>query len=207
MEVKTVGEVPYYEAKQKYEEYKNAEKQQGGYFKQKNPLYKDLKLLYGAIKRGHKVFNIEEVIKRGGLNKDNHPAIAIAPMTLQIVYLTYTFYGHVRYRKERWSSSDRNIIIKINNAFPQWSDTNIPVGYTKGTGELIMEAPVPLVPPQYVPKNLDLSDFYVLWEVDHWKRVAPTDPWLCRRLTDKYFILLEGWDLTDLEKMVMNAHL
>lgn len=47
------------------------------------------------------------------------------------------------------------------------------------------------------------SDYYILWEVDEWKKVPPVDPYLLRRITSNFFVVLAGWNLTELERAAM----
>ena len=61
---------------------------------------------------------------------------------------------------------------------------------------------VPLVPPRLRPK--DLSKYYILWEAE-WDPLAPVDPFLLKRLTNRFFAVVAEWDLTPLERAVIEG--
>ncbi len=55
-----------------------------------------------------------------------------------------------------------------------------------------------------LPKGSN-ENYYVLWEVDHWTREPPRDPYLLRRITDNMFVVIAAWNLTDLERAVIKG--
>jgi hypothetical protein len=100
--------------------------------------------------------------------------------------------------------SNKKEDVYIQFCFPGYSAEK--VNGNKHQPLMKLEAPVPLVPAKFLPKNLT-DDYYTLWEVDVWKRVAPTDPYLLKRITNNIFVVLAGWDLTPLEKSVMEGRM
>jgi hypothetical protein len=201
MQLPTVN-VDRYTAAEKYKEYAAAEKVQNGYFKQKAAWYKDLKKLYFQMKSGQKVISIKQIMQLAGLHDNGTPKMAIAEMEAKIIYCRLETSGRATYTHNdnwwNWKALKKDF--DIDNCYPGFT-------YQKHNASSVrMQAPVPLVPPQYVPKQ-PMAELYILWEVTEWKMVAPTDPWLVRRITDDHCVLLQGWDLTELEKSVMNAHI
>jgi len=201
MNLPTVN-VDRYTAAEKYKEYAAAEKVQNGYFKQKAAWYRDLKKLYYQMKSGQKVISIKACLQLAGLNDSGFPKMAIAEMSAPHILCRMETSGRVTYthNENSWNWKPLAKDFDIEHCFP-------PFAYAKhNTSAFNLKAPVPLVPPQYVPKQ-PMAELYVLWEVDVWKMVAPKDPWLVRRITDDHCVLLQGWDLTELERSVMNAHI
>jgi hypothetical protein len=67
--------------------------------------------------------------------------------------------------------------------------------------EKVLKTIVPKIPASLRPKG-DLNKYYILWEVEKWQAV-PKDPYLLKRLTKNMFVILAGWDLTELERSVI----
>ena len=201
MQVETCREVKAV-ATVKWRQYKEAEK------KSKDPVYTDLKKMYWQIMHGKVLCDITEVIKAGGVHENYHPKLAIARADVKKVRCTYNEKGGVLYRSDdsnQWrlngfASDVRAVLPQIPKeklAFRvPWSNQ------VSHRSELNLEAPVPLVPPHCMPEKLT-DEHYILWEVDEWRMVPPTDPYLLRRITKNIFAVEAQWDLTPLEKAAM----
>jgi hypothetical protein len=70
----------------------------------------------------------------------------------------------------------------------------------------VHRAPVPLIPPHLRPADA-YRNYFILWEVKVWQRVAPVDPLLLTHVTGHVFAVVAQWDLTPIERLVMNAAL
>jgi hypothetical protein len=70
----------------------------------------------------------------------------------------------------------------------------------------VHRAPVPLIPPQFRPADA-YANYHVLWEVETWTRIAPKDPLLLRRVTGQIYVIVAQWNLTELERLIMDASL
>jgi hypothetical protein len=188
----------------KWREYRDAEKRTKG----KEPLYTDLKKMYWQIMHGKVLCDITEVIKAGGVHENFHPKLAVARADAKKVLCRYDRTGNCRFRTDasnRWRdqgfASDVNVFLpeipreklRTINPFSQQ-----PVHDSR----FDLEAPVPLIPPQHRPDKLT-DEHYILWEVDEWRMVPPTDPYLLRRITKNIFAVEAQWDLTPLEKAAM----
>lgn len=209
MNIETLSE-PRKMALEKWHEYNKAAKQTG------NPLYKDLKKVYNQIKSGRKLIDLIKVFQVGGL-KDYLPALAIAKAKSKQVWCTYWESGQVNFvngTNGSWSAQGRAPLkedVVLKNCLPIFSSQTL---YEKGVikkdripwNRIELTAPVPLIPPKLLPANIT-DDYYVLWEVDEWKMIAPTDPWLLRKITETLFVVVAGWNLTKLEKAVMNGRM
>jgi hypothetical protein len=91
----------------------------------------------------------------------------------------------------------------------------LPEGYEAGR-DLVgssasgWSAMVPIVPPKHRPRRASSLDAYlVLWEVEAWEWSSPPrppyDPALLRRIGGDIFAVLATWDLTDLERLVLQG--
>lgn len=66
-------------------------------------------------------------------------------------------------------------------------------------------ATVPLIPVHLRPK-FSLSNYHILWEAE-WGRVYPADPYLLRRFGGDAWLVVAAWELTDVERAVMQSRL
>jgi hypothetical protein len=205
-------------ARAKWKEYVDAEKHPGVH-KDTKPLYKDLKKLYHQMKVGRVIIDIAQVIRDGGLHPNYTPKLAITRANAKEVILKYWNDGSLVYSPRQWShfykkfASDDVALHQCLPAIPKqyWNNERMRSGYAfndslASNGGIHCSAPVPLIPPKHLPVKMT-DDYYILWEVDKWTNVAPKDPWLLRRITKRHFIVLAAWDLTDLERSVMNMQL
>lgn len=197
------------EAVAKWREYAAAEKMY------RKPEYTDLKKVYNQIKCGRKVVDIFKVIQKGGIHDNHHPKLAIAKISTKKLWCRYWPTGEVCFiNKSGWrdeSPGDLSVgDVHLKNCLPMYvREKVIPLadGSSAWRPSLLqLSAPVPPIPPQYMPKIVT-DDYYILWEVDEWKMVPPTDPWLLKRITKTLFVVLAGWDLTELEKSVMHGRM
>lgn len=192
-------------AAEKWKEYVSAEK----IYRRKE--YTDMKKVYNQIKGGRKVIDIFKVIQRGGVRSNQHPVLAIAKITAKKIWCRYYPSGSVQYihRDSRWGGGAGDINshdVVLPACLPEFNKTLIPLRDTWRPDHFQLQAPVPPVPPKYMPKKIT-DDYYILWEVDEWKVIPPTDPWLLRRITNTLFVVVAGWDLTEIEKSVMHGRL
>lgn len=194
MKIETLTEVRHI-AEEKYREYRNAPKNA------MTKLYKDAATLYYQIKKGKKIIEINKIIKAGGIHNNGHPKLAIAKASTKIITCFYYQDGDVKYLNSvnGWRTKEFASDVVLSKCLPEFKLDN-------RWDKLALTAPVPLVPPKHLPKILT-NDYYILWEVDEWKMIAPTDPYLLKRLTKTHFIVVAAWDLTEVEKSVMNANL
>lgn len=197
-------------ATEKWREYRNAEKVSD------NPIYKDLKKVYNQLKGGRKIIDIFKVIQKGGINNEHLPTMAIAKASSKFVWCTYDPNGQIQFvnRKSRYSWDNNNGAspimedVSFGNWLPEFSTATLKSkGLMKENDwSFRLKAPVPLIPPKHLPVNLT-DDYYILWEVDKWAMVAPTDPYLLKRITKNLFVVLAAWDLTPMEKAVMEGRM
>jgi len=191
-------------AKEKWHEYKDAYRKTG------IRVYEDLRKIYNRLKDGCKIVDINRVISKAGLHEGSlHPKLAISLASAEMVRCEIRQNGNVQFvsrghqRYPWWNTVPVKQDIVLKNCFPS-IDAN---EWFSATGNefassMDLKAPVPLIPPRFLPEKLDDS-FYVLWEVDEWKMVPPEDPYLLQRVTNTHFVVLAGWNLSEVEKSAM----
>jgi hypothetical protein len=188
------------EALKKWRLYNQAEKQS------KMPIYKDLKRVYVALKDGKTVLDIHDVMKRAGIRSNGHPKLAIARITEKTVWCKYWTTGSVKFVNSEpgWRNSENRYDVFIEKVLPSFNKETL--GTDQWRGFMTLKAPIPLVPPQFLPKKVT-KDYYVLWEVDVWENVPPRDPYILKRLTANMFVVLAAWELTPIERAVMKGRM
>ena len=185
-------------ATEKWHEYRAASKAY------KDPIYADLQKVYNQVKGGRKVIDILKVIQKGGVHENCHPKLAIAKATNKKVICHYNKNGDVKYlNTDHWRAPFKEDVVLIG-CLPAIPEQKLPLWNNSKFREsrFTLEAPVPICPPKLLPAKLT-NDYYILWEVDVWKMVPPTDPYLLRRITKNMFVVVAGWDLTEIEKAAM----
>lgn len=183
-------------AQEKWRLYKEATK------RSKDPIYKDMKKVYNQLKGGRKVIDINSVFEKSGINSLLQPKLAIARIALKEIYFHYHRSGRLRFSHSSWDGSSQSGDVLMNGVLPNQTEES----FGKYTHSKTGKAPVPLVPPQFLPKRIT-NDLYVLWEVKEWEMVPPKDPYLLKRITKNMFVVLAAWDLTELERAVMKGRM
>lgn len=193
MKVATLS-MPYNEARRKAEAYKRA--------MQRNPQAADEVLMkgYSAIARGKRVIDINAVIHAGGYDTEHRPKLAIARADQKEIHF---FYDGARPTFSSWSngskknpSRERHFVLppRPDETSPRWAVLR----------DVHARAMVPLVPADVRPDS-HLRNFHILWEAN-WV-AAPVDPILLRRIGGSFFAIIAQWDLTELERAVMNGRI
>jgi hypothetical protein len=155
---------------------------------------------YRAAARGLPIINLPQVIQVGGFFTDDHPSsglprLAIARADWSRVWITMQ-RNSMQFSDKQWLN-DRGALVGVHNVRVdgEWA----PPTYRRA------QTVVPHVPPRHRPKRGRLSLFHILWEVEEWTLVPPTDPALLRHLRGDLWVVLATWDLTALERAVLSA--
>lgn len=150
---------------------------------------------YKALKEGKQLIRLSETIKAGGADDQGRPRLAIARADEASIQVTMDADGSCRFEPAgRVRARDR--------VFQLPPDT-LPRG--KAPWLTNRWATIPLIPPRLRPRH-SLTGYCVLWEAV-WRapntRRAPHDPALLKHIGGDLWAVLAVWDLTDLERAVL----
>lgn len=180
--------------------------------KRKETLYRDLQKVYGHLQHGKKIIDLFEAMKKGGLNQDGDPKLAIARADLKQIYCHKNERGGCMFSQYE-SSWNRHKGTKISGdltipggTFTWIIDTSS--GWRKIKNERI-KAPVPLIPCILLLKEvrLKIQNYYILWELEKWEPLPPRDPILLIPLTPNLYGVIATWNLTELERAIIRGRL
>jgi len=165
----------------------------------------DMKKIYGQLKSGRKIIDINKIFERTLANDKYEPKLAICKASSGQVFFKYNENGVIQFSDRqinRWDKSTADDII-ISNIFPQ-----LPQPFWEGQYDRIKKGKtiVPAIPASLRPKG-NLDGYYILWEVEKWEKIPPKDPYLLRRITPNMFVIVAGWNLTELERAVMRGRI
>ena len=189
MNLETITSVDRNAARVAFSEYRAA------FQKSHDELDAELMRGYKALATGQQLIRLSETILRGGFDEVGRPKLAIARADETII----TFERHasrlILYpTTTRTRVPDRRFNIT----------TTAPVASSIWGGSWV--ARLPIVPPRLrpVPKMLN---YHLLWEAEWYQPRAavraPRDPALLKRIGGDLFAVLAVWDLTDLERAVL----
>ncbi len=182
-----------------------------------NPIrYGEILQVYRALWKGKTVISVNLAMEAAGINLDGSPVLAIANATARWCWFVRAAGRIYDPGHHSWSHPASAFV----------SDWSVNPGYrnrilcaeraTKGTRFRFLQdffpvylpdelqARVPMVPPGKIPrKNAAMENYVILWEAD-WQK-APRDPVLLKRITREYFTVEAEWDLTDVERMLLET--
>lgn len=183
--------------------------------------------VFHALSQGRGVINVPAAIKKGGVSpKTGLPLLAILRADEREVWFKRIGpsggrYGCRQYLTDNRNSTEANKMRQFNlpdDTLPMWSQ--IPLAdrvaqrsdksetyarYTPSGYWDVHRAPAPVIPPRHRP-TLPLSQHWLLWHVEEWRRVAPVDPMLILPFgANGLGVVVAHWDLTPVERMVMGA--
>jgi hypothetical protein len=144
---------------------------------------------YKVLAKGKAILNLQEVMKKAGVDHLHRPRLAISRASEKTVFCVRLRDGSAEFRRKRWSERGN------------FYTTRFPSGTFPECGQNVtLQSVVPPVPPAYRP-TFKLSNYHILWEPE-WESV-PSDPILLRHLSGMLYAVLAQWDLTELERAVL----
>lgn len=190
MQVQTI-DIPQHKARKLFLEYRNAVRER--------LTEEDQALMegYRVLARGAKVINVITMMRNAGLDEQFRPKLAITRADAKECLLRVDS-GRARMAldyKAFWDARSTTSII------------NFPVGtfpFARGA-RFECKALVPSVPLRLRPKG-DLKRYHILWEAE-WGPIAPVDPLLLRIIRWPLFAIVAQWDLTELERSILEGRL
>lgn len=183
----------------------------------KNAIYVDMKRVYGHMHHGGKVIDIYSVFNSDQLKENGDLKIAICRANAKKCYLNKiesgaAIFSAKPFPRNRWVSEPRKTYkdVWLPPGSIDWKLRN-PKGERRYWNILNREQNtlVPMIPPHILVEELkrSLGAYYILWEVEDWKQEPPTDPILLKKLTSNLFGVMATWELTDLERAIIKAHI
>lgn len=167
-----------------------------------------LKEAYRELSKNNLVVNVHTAISRAGLNDKRLPKLAICRADARRCFLRVTRTNGANlvrfgassnfYNAKAGTIVDVRIPSDMYNTLNNWDWRN------KNNFPNVerVSAHVPIVPPEHRPK--ELKDYYIMWEAV-WDLTAPIDPFLLRKVNDDFYVVVAQWDLTELERTVLEA--
>jgi hypothetical protein len=169
---------------------------------------------YKAIAEGSSLIDIEATMRETPLHENGLPKLAIVRADFKEVFLKMWSYDYSGVMAgTQLFAEGRRVKTRAGTARIEFPPDTFP-RKNPATGQDwpyhtyfdVHRAPVPLIPPQFRPADA-YANYHILWEVDTWSRVAPKDPLLLRRVTGQIYAIVAQWNLTDLERLIMDASL
>lgn len=158
---------------------------------------------FAALAAGKRVLNVHTALSYAGLFPDGPhaglPRLAIARADAPRVQYRFTT-DQTAWFTAKWDSSYRTRPREVREFKRLNWDAKLA---TKPfTGRWEYTAIVPTIPPGVRPRYARLAHHFILWEAD-WTR-APRDPFLLRHLAGDMYTIEAEWDLTDLERQLLD---
>jgi hypothetical protein len=172
---------------------------------------------YCEMAKGQRILNVGNAIRGAGLDTEKFlPVLAIARANWEHCYLKFDSggsnnvvfsgesYPHYNWRsnaKSRYNEKLHVAFSRTNFSAELWN-----VEWRKGRNLPVAEVQRALVPtiPAHLRPAGDLSEFHILFEAE-WDKHAPPDPLLLKHVGGQMYTVLAQWDLTDIEKAVLEG--
>jgi hypothetical protein len=159
---------------------------------------------YRELARGNRILDIDKTIDAAGLNKDRLPKLAVCRADAERCWVNTGQNPVVNFQSKRYARSKHEFVsLKMPSKFAELDDNrwrqsnNYPALWN-------VTALVPTIPPTFRPENL--ADYHILWEAE-WEKKAPVDPILLKHIDGRFYTVVAQWDLTPLERSVLETRL
>ena len=165
------------------------------------PIDDEVRRAYQLLAQGRLLVRAIDSVVQAGLGADGFPKLALCRADKPACRVNINDDGSATMYAEGYAVPWRNPS-KPNACLFQFRSGTFTRGNVKYGGRAIM----PLIPLEHRPKR-GLANYHVLWEAE-WSRVAPRDPFLLRRIGKAdLWLVVAMWDLTDVERAVMQARI
>lgn len=199
--------MPAEQAEEHYKEYLELVKVR------KEKYLEDLKKTYYHLSKEHKVLDIIEVFKNGGVDEKGEPKLGIAPANAKAIMFEKGSMGSGTFTEHgKWSRAAKSDVQLPTGTFPiflEEKNGRVP-SWGEGSERANVEAKVPIIPAHIMPEG-DLKNYYILFEVTEGWSLPQTatfkkgDPYLLKRINNNAFAVLAEWDVTELEAAVLRG--
>lgn len=163
---------------------------------------------YRWLARGKTVIDLSRVIGLGGVHENGLPRLAVATASHAWVWVERGMNGGVTFMPVgRWDLNPRRRkdVYRFPAGTLEHAERPPQVNWESPWGGRF-RAMVPHIPPGLRPAR-SLDGYAVLFEADDWAMdpTAPRDPALLKHLGGHLYAVLATWDLTELERTVLNG--
>jgi hypothetical protein len=198
MNIETIS-MPKHEAVAKIAAYRNALKTTA------DKEYAQALQGYRALAKGTVLIDPFQAIRDAGWDDLCRPRLAIARADQRRIELSY----NKEWAKDTYGSSiERATGVLFNAHDLSWRHKDRQIGvrdmkpspWRKALPRV--EAIVPMIPADVLPKRGKTSQWYILWEAE-WQNVPPRDPLLLKPIGGNLYAVLASWDLTELERKII----
>lgn len=159
------------------------------------PIDHEIQRGYQLIAQGRMVIRAVASIAAAGLNEQGLPKLAICRADAKECWLRTSATGGCSFSMVNAWNPER--YARKTVILPAGSLPFVPAQ----TGRHRFAAIVPLIPIHLRPKRA-LENYHILWEAE-WTRKVPIDPYLLRRVGGDLWVVLAAWDLTEVERAVL----
>lgn len=180
-------------ARRAFLEYRDAFREQG------RRIDAELMRGYRELAAGKQLIRLSETISQGGADELGRPRLAVARADEQRVEFWRAIDGRLQFSPPGQARASSRRFTYPAGTLPVWE-----VG--KPTDWWGWSADVPLIPPRFRPP-FQLANYTLLWEA-LWRQTrtrAALDPALLRHIGGDLFAVLAVWDLTPLERAVLES--
>ena len=174
-------------------------------------IHNELAVVHQNLAAGRKLLSVNKAMEIGGVKSNGYPTLAIANASARWTWFIRDA-GRIHDNDGRWdhpavafvSEYGENPGWPIKNSWKRATRNSVfrflsnhfPIRMNEGH----IAARVPIVPATMLPK-FGLRNYCILWEAD-WE-AAPKDPLLLRRITREWYSVEAEWNLTRIERMVL----
>ena len=177
-------------------------------------IYTDMRRVYGHMQHGGKVIDIYQAFKNIDLDEDGNPKLAICRADGKQVHCVKNSDGSAIFSInaiDRWATKGRKTLndVELPPETFKWKPKNPEVSISSwNILNPTIKTIVPLIPAPILIAEVKygLKNYHILWEVEKWIPEPPIDPILLKQLTPNMFGVLATWDLTELERSIIRAH-
>jgi hypothetical protein len=157
---------------------------------------------YELIAKHKTVILLRATLVAGGEDEHHRPKLAIARADERAIDMTRWPSGRVDFNGTNdWREKDYAEKPWNSNRDKSFMELFGPVDFGR-QGQVSATAILPHIPPGLRPDALER--YHVLWEAD-WQRKMPIDPALLRHLRGDLYAVIATWDLTELERAVLDG--
>lgn len=170
----------------------------------------ELEAAYKALAKGNPIINLPSVLRAAGAQPETfYPALALARADWKDCFfrirheLAWFSEEALSWRARAHAPGPKAIHVR-QDVFPRETWDYRVRGKLGLTADYSIKALVPSIPAHLRPANLE--KYFILWDAA-WTPAPPVDPLLLKRISPALFVVVAQWDLTDLERSILEGRI